>query len=56
MLLLNDVQDAKRLAYLLSPTLARYPRKRKSQRKVRLAVLGAGAVVWFFVWALLKGH
>jgi hypothetical protein len=55
-LLLNDVQDAQRLAYLLGPTLARYPRKRKPQGKVRLTVLGAGAVVLFFVWALLKGH
>ena len=56
MLLLNDVQDTHRLAYLLGPTLAYCARKRTAQRHVRLAVLGAGAVVWYFVWVLLKGH
>ena len=56
MLLLNDVQHDQRLAYLLGPTLARYDKKGKSQRKVWLVVLGAGAVTVFFVWALLKGH
>jgi hypothetical protein len=55
-LLLNDVQAAHRFAYLLGPTLTRYSRKRKAQRKVRLAVLGAGVVVGVFVWVLVKGY
>ena len=56
MLLLNDIQDDKRLAYLLSPTLARYPGRRRSRRGPGLALLGAGIFVLFFLWELLKRH
>lgn len=56
MLLLNDVQDDKRLAYLLGPTLARYHKKGKARWGVQLAVLGTGALMWLFVWELLQRH
>jgi len=56
--MLNDVQTGKRLAYLLGPTLERYQGRGRPRRAVRLAILGAIALLLFFLWELsgFKGH
>jgi hypothetical protein len=54
--MLNDVQPEKRLAYILGPTLDRHQGRGKSRRAVRLALLGAGTLVLFFLWELLQRH
>jgi len=53
--LLNDVQAERRFAYLLGPSLQRH-RTGMSRRAVRLAMLGACALLWVFLWQMLPGH
>jgi hypothetical protein len=50
--MLNDVPPEKRLAYMLAPTLARYRGQGQSRWAVRLALLGAGALVLLMLWEL----
>jgi hypothetical protein len=54
-MLLNDVPTDKRLAYLLDLHVPRQ-RRGRARRTASLVVLGAGALLLLFAWALLKGH
>ena len=53
--LLNDVQAEQRFAYLLGPSLQRH-RTGMSRQAVRLAMLGACALLWVFLWQMLQWH
>ena len=54
-MLLNDVPADKRLSYLLDLSVQRQ-RRRRSRRVVSMAVLGATALLLFFVWTILTRH
>ena len=51
MLLLNDVQDEKRLAYLLGLNVERH-RRGISRRVVSMALMGAVVLLLFFLWEM----
>jgi hypothetical protein len=58
-MLLNDVQPEQRLAYLLGLTVKLPPsgkrqRARKLHKAVTAAMLGAGVLVLFSLWASLS--
>jgi len=54
--MLNDVQPEKRLAYILGPTLDRHRGRGMSRWAVRLALLGAGALVVLVLREVLLRH
>ena len=53
--LLNAVQTEQRFAYLLGLSLQRH-RQGMFCRAVRLAMLGACALLLVFLWQMLQGH
>jgi|RhiMetdeSRZDD1v2_1073273.scaffolds.fasta_scaffold1490519_1 hypothetical protein len=53
--LLNDVQAEHRFAYLLGLSLQRH-RTGMSRRAVRVAMLGACALLLVFLWQMLPRH